>query len=336
MRVLLIGGTGLISTGIVKHLLARGNVDLTIFNRNQRENRLPKSNIKYLQGDRNQFESFETAFKDSRFDVVIDMIAFNPDQAASDVRAFAGRCEQFVFCSTVCTYGVKTPPHVVVDETCPQEPISTYGKNKVACEQILLRAHEERKFKTTIIRPSSTYGPGGNMIDNIEFASLAWDRIERDLPVLCSGDGMGLWVSTHRDDCGKAFAYACMNSKTYGQSYNATREINLTWRENYKQIAAALAKQPKVIFMPADWIISHDPKRFGLLAEITRFHGTYTSKKAMADIPDFRCDIDLTPGAAETLQDLRRRNVWRRGDSDPLYNLMIDKAMSVGVEPIVL
>src|SRR5438128_1020496 len=137
MRVLLIGGTGLISTGIVKHLLARDDVDLTVFNRGQRENRLgSEANIQYLRGDRNQYDAFESQFKNSRFDVVIDMIAFTPEQAESDIRAFAGRCEQFIFCSTVCTYGIKTPPGVVVDETFPQEPISTYGINKLACEQL--------------------------------------------------------------------------------------------------------------------------------------------------------------------------------------------------------
>src|SRR2546423_776405 len=83
--------------------------------------------------------------------------------------AFAGRCGQFQFCSTVCTYGVKIPPYVVVDEKFPQEPISNYGKNKLACEQIFLRAHEEKRLNLTIVRPSSTYGPGGRMIDQLEF-----------------------------------------------------------------------------------------------------------------------------------------------------------------------
>src|SRR5439155_5189036 len=138
-------------------------------------------------------------------------------------------------------------------ETFPREPISTYGKNKVACEKIFLDAHAGGRFKTTIIRPSHTYGPGGGLIDNLEFASVAWDRIERGLPVLCSGDGLGLWVSTHRDDCGKAFAYSALNPKTYGQSYNATRELNITWRDYYAQVASALGKIDILVFMPASW-----------------------------------------------------------------------------------
>jgi nucleoside-diphosphate-sugar epimerase len=337
MRVLLIGGTGLISTGIVKHLLARG-ADVTMFNRGKRENTLPAS-VKQIEGDRNEFEKFERRFQtdEKPFDVVMDMIAFNPNQAESDVRAFGGRCQQFIFCSTVCAYGVKVPPGVLVDETFPMEPISGYGRNKLASEQILLRAHEQGKFKTTIIRPSCTYGPGGGLIDNLEFNPPAWDRIEKGLPILCSNGGMGLWVGTHRDDVGKLFAYAALNPKTYGQAYNATRDENFTWRDWYAQAAEGLgAPRPKLIFMTAEWILRHDPTpaRFGLLREITQFHGAYSSAKAKRDVPEFKADIDFRTGAAQTLADVKRRGAWKSTEGDAVYQSMVDKVLAAGVEAV--
>lgn len=334
MRVLIIGGTGLISTGVMKHLAVRG-ADVTMFNRGKRENTIA-SKVGQITGDRDDFPAFEARFAKERFDVVIDMICFTPKQAESDVRAFAGKCEQFIFCSTVCTYGVKIPPTVLVDETFPQEPISEYGRNKVACEKIFLAAHEQKKFNVTIVRPSSTYGPGGRLIDNLEFNPPTWDRIERGLPVLCSGDGLGLWVSTHRDDCGKLFAYAALNRKTYGQAYNATRDENFTWRDQYREAAVALGKKAKVIFMPASWIIAHDPQRFSLLREITQFHGAYSSEKGKRDVPEFRCEIDFVTGAKQTLDDIRRRRAWRDSRDDALYDEMVKKALAAGVEPVAL
>ena len=332
MRVLIVGGTGLISRGIVKHLLARGAA-ITVFNRAQREDTLPPA-VKRLTGDRNQFADFEQQFAAARFDVVIDMIGFTPEQAASDVRAFGGRCEQFIFCSTVCTYGVKLPSQVLIDESFPQEPISGYGRNKLACEQVIRRAHDAGRFQATIIRPSSTYGAGATMIDNLEADAVAWDRIERDQPVFCSGDGLGLWQSTHRDDCGKLFAYAALNSRTYGQDYNATREEILTWRDYYRHVSTALGKTAHLVFMPAAWIVRHDPQRFGLLHEITQFHGAYNSCKARRDVPEFRCEIDLTSGAAGTFADLRRRNVWRDSTADMPYRLMMDEALATGMATV--
>ncbi len=337
MRALIVGGTGLISTGIVKHLLARG-AQVTMFNRGKRE-RAPAvatGDVREIHGDRNDFAAFERQFADARFDVVIDMICFSPEQAQSAVRAFGGRCEHFVFCSTVCTYGVKVPPNVLVDETFSQEPISDYGRNKLACERLFEGAHAEGKFNVTIVRPSHTYGPGYPLLDHLEPDALSWDRVERGLPVLCGGDGLGLWVATHRDDCGKLFAYAAMNRKTYGQAYNATRDPVFTWRDYYRQAAAALGRTARVLFMPAAWIVQHEPKRFGLLREIMQYHGAYTSAKAKRDVPEFQCEIDFAEGAAGTLADLRRRSAWRDGAGDSLYNAMVSKALNAGVEPLEL
>ncbi|MBA2479408.1 MAG: NAD-dependent epimerase/dehydratase family protein, partial [Planctomycetes bacterium] len=201
VRVLVIGGTGLISVGIVTHLLARG-AQVTMYNRGARESTVPDG-VEHVRGDRSDLAAFERAFADRTFDAVIDMICFRPEQAESTVRAFSGRCAHLVFCSTVCVYGVKLPPQVLIDETWPLEPISAYGRGKVACEEIFLRAQRDRAFQVTIIRPSHTYGQGSPLIDQLEFDACSWDRIDRGLPVLAADNGMGLWQSTHRDDCGK-------------------------------------------------------------------------------------------------------------------------------------
>lgn len=334
MRVLIIGGTGLISVGIVKHLLDRG-ARVSVFNRGNHPGTLPGS-VDQITGNRNDHPALLRLARDQKFDAVIDMVCFSPNQAESAIEAFAGKCGHFIFCSTVCTYGVKVPPGVLIDETFPQEPISEYGKNKLACEQLFLRAHESSRMPVTIIRPSSTYGPGGHVIDNLEFDPVAWDRIERGLPVLCSGDGLGLWVSTHRDDCGKLFAHAAMNPATFGQAYNATRDEVFTWRDLLAQAAAALGRRAKVIFMPAGWIVAHDPGRFTLLREITQFHGAYDSSKAKRDVTEFRCEVDYRDGVKGALADLRRRNVWRSSADDGVYEQMVQKAQAVGIEAVEL
>jgi nucleoside-diphosphate-sugar epimerase len=306
MRVLILGGTGLISTGIVKHLLARGT-DVTVFTRGQRQVKLPDG-VHEMVGDRDALAASEKTFAREQFDVVIDMICFTPEQANAAVRAFSGCCSHFIFCSTVCVYGVKTPPHIIIDESFPREPISTYGKNKLACEQVFGRADKAGQLKVTIIRPSHTYGPGSPLIDQLEIDPRAWDRIDRGLAILCAGEGQTLWQATHRDDVGKLFAYAALKPKTYGQEYNATREQIFTWRDYYRQVGQAMKKRVPLIFMPADWIVQHDPERFSLLKEITRFHSAYSSAKARHDVPEFKCEIDFPAGAAQTLADVKRRS----------------------------
>src|SRR5450432_1304358 len=327
---LIVGGTGLISTGIAKHLVARG-AQVTIYNRGQRENTLPVG-VRHLLGNRDDSTAFVRAFEQERFDVVFDMICFTPEQAETSISAFSGQCEQLIFCSTVCTYSVDTPPQVLIDETFPQQPISEYGRNKLACELAFLAAGQRGAFAATIVRPSHTYGPGNSLIDQREFDSGTWDRVARGLPVLVAGDGLGLWQSTHRDECGKFFAYAALEPKTYGEAYNATRDEVLTWRSYYREVARALDTRAKLIFVPSAWLIAQDPKRFDFLAEITQFHGAYSSAKAKAHVPEFRCQIGLEAGARETFADMRRRGAWRDSGSDAPYQRIVERALALGFQ----
>jgi nucleoside-diphosphate-sugar epimerase len=301
MHGLVIGGTGLISMAVVKHLLAR-NADVTVFNRGKRTS---SAQVKTLVGDRNDAEGFTRAMSDQLFDVVIDMICFNPTQAAAVIQVSAGR----------------RPPD--------SESLV------LACEKQFFQAHADGHFKTTFIRPSHTYGPGEGLLDNLHFDSVAWDRIERGQPVLCSGDGLGLWVSTHRDDCAKLFAYAALNPKTFGQAYNATRAQHLTWRDYYREVAGSLGRKARLIFMPAQWIVAQDRKRFAPMLEmISAFHNAYDSSKAARDVPEFKCKIGLGEGVLEVFADQRRRGVWKDSVADTKYAAMVEATKSFGVEPV--
>ncbi|MEL7240427.1 MAG: NAD-dependent epimerase/dehydratase family protein [Planctomycetota bacterium] len=275
------------------------------------------------------------AFEGERFDVVIDMCAFSPDasQAAADLTRQVG-AKQHIFCSTVCTYGVKVPPGVLVDETFPQEPISGYGRGKVECEQLLLACDAKGDFATTIIRPSCTYGEGGTLIDNLEFDPPTWSRILEGKPILMAGDGLGLWNATHRDDCGKAFAAACLNETSYGEAYNATVDRVFTWNDYIREAAAALGQPAQVLYMPRTWIVGHDAKRFNLIDEISGFHGAYTSAKAKRDL-GFHCDITFAEGSARTLNHLRSKDTLKPAD-DALIDDLCAKAVAAGVEAVTL
>jgi nucleoside-diphosphate-sugar epimerase len=329
MKVLVIGGTGLISVGIVKHLLARG-AEVSVYNRGKRPSTLPAS-VEQITGDRSDSEAFG-ALGRRGFDAVIDMIGFSPAHAEATIATFSGRAEQLLFCSTCCVYGVDIPSDVVIDETYTPKPTSNYGKDKLRQEQLYQEAASKGAFQATIIRPSCTYGPGSFLIDQLEFDTPVWGRIERGLPVLCGGDGLGLWQATHRDDVGKLFAYSVLNPKTYGRAYNATRDEVFTWRDFYRQGAEALGKKAKVLFAPTRWIVNHDPERFGLIRETTGFHGAYDSSKAKRDVPEFRCEIAFAEGARETLEDIKRRGVFR-SETDSLYERMVEKALAFGIEP---
>lgn len=321
MKVLIVGGTGLISSGIVKALQARG-ADITVFNRGQTDDRLGA--VRHLLGDRNDFAAFERAMASAgNWDVVIDMICFRPDQAESDVRAFAGRCSHFIFCSTVCTYG-NTQTVMPTTEATPQRPHSTYGRDKVACEKLFLRAQAEGRMNVTLFRPSHTYGPGGNVINNLGWAPTFVDRLRKGRPILVSGDGHGLWQSAYSEDVGVGFAHAAGRSKCFGEAYNIVGGEVVTWDEYTRRTAAAIgAPEPRIVHVPTDFLLAVDRPRFSALEEIFRYHGVYSNEKLQRDVPEYRPSMPYEEGVRRTVAWMDQHGKIASADSDPMEDRLV-------------
>lgn len=323
MKVLVIGGSGLISTGIVKALRTRGAA-LTVFNRGRTDDRLGPG-VQRLQGDRDDLPAFESAIAAAGpWDTVIDMICFRPDQAESAVRAFAGRCRHFIFCSTVCTYG-NTQTVLPTSETTPQNPHTTYGRDKVACEQIFFHAHAAGRLPVTIFRPSHTYGPGGGVINNLGWAPTFVDRLRRGRPLIVSGDGHGLWQSAFSEDVGIGFAFAAGNPKCFGEAYNITADEVVTWDEYTQRTAAAIdAPPPRLVHVPTDLLLAIDRPRFVALEEIFRFHGVYSNAKLKRDVPEYRNATPYAEGVRRTVAWLDAHGMIVSADSDPMEDRLVE------------
>lgn len=264
MDVCIVGGTGLISTAIATQLLARGD-RVTCFNRGRTPSRLPASpRLEIVVGDRSDRAAFESAFADRVFDVVVDMVAFQPDDAASAVRAFSGRCGQFIHCSTVCV--TSGPPHKIpTPESEPHHSIGGYGVNKGAIEDLLLAEHARSGFPVTILRPSHSYGEGGNLIRPFG----AWDsfgtfpdRLRKGKKVIVPGDGVGLWASCHVEDVAAGFLATMGKAAAVGEVFHITGEENVTWNDYHAQVAEAIGGVFRPVHVPmavleriagADW-----------------------------------------------------------------------------------
>jgi nucleoside-diphosphate-sugar epimerase len=151
---------------------------------------------------------------------------------------------------------------------------------------------------------------------------------------LCAEGGLGLWQSTHRSDVGRLFAHAGGNPQTYGEDFNATRDHVFTWRDYYREAAEALGTSAHLVMAPAGWVVAQNPKRFGFLNDISRYHGAYSSEKAKRAVPEFRCEIEFVAGARETLADMKRRGAWRRHEDDAEYAALVQRALDLGFEQL--
>jgi len=201
MKVLFIGGTGVISSACAE-LALQQDIDLTLLNRGQTSARPAPVGAALMHGDIRDQASVEAALRGHSFDAVVDWIAFTPQHVQTDLDLFQGRVGQYIFISSASAY--QTPPasQPVIESTLLDNPFWEYSRQKIACEELLVRAYRDAKFPMTIVRPSHTYDAtkiplfGG-------YTSVK--RMKEGRPVLVYGDGTSLWTLTHTRDFAKGF-----------------------------------------------------------------------------------------------------------------------------------
>lgn len=322
-KILIIGGTGLISTAITRQLLAAGH-DLTHYNRGQRAARFENaSSVHTIHGDRNDFATFEQHMADAgTFDCVIDMICFEPEQAKSAVRVFKGRVGQFIFTSTVDVYSKPASRYPILEGE-PRRGNNNYGSNKILCEDIFFDAHARGDLNMTAIRPAMTYGEGGNIVELQGWGTKYIDRIRKGKPIIVHGDGSALWVACHIDDAARAFVGAIGNPAASGKAYHVTGEEWLTWNAYYAGIAEALvAPMPQIIHIPTDILMKIAPNRMGLVEQNFQGNSIFDNTAAKTDL-GFRYTISWVEGVRRTVAWLDANNKIVISDDDPFDDQLI-------------
>ncbi len=280
MKILFIGGTGLISTSIARQLLQQGH-EVTLFNRGKSPNRLPEG-AQEIQGDRKDYAAFEKAFEGQTYDVAVDMVAFSPDDSASAIRAFSGKVGQFIHCSTVCVYSGPVT-QIPTTETEPFHSIGGYGKAKIECEKLLMQAHEADKLPVTIMRPSHSYGEGGNLARSFGSAGSFVTRMREGKPLIVQGDGNGLWAACHVDDVARGFIGVMQNPKCLGEAYHITGDEWMTWNMYYQQVAEVIGAKYEPVHIPTDTLRAVAPGLSGGTHEIFEWPSIFSTVKIKRD-----------------------------------------------------
>lgn len=258
MRVLFIGGTGIISSAC-SPLAIESGVELYLLNRGKSHRPAPEG-AKVLEGDIRNPDSVRAAIGDMKFDAVVDWIAFTTQHIETDIDLFRGRTGQFVFISSASAY--QSPPATlpVTESTVLDNPYWEYSRNKIACEERLIRAYREEKFPATIIRPSHTYD---RTLLPFDHGWTVVDRMRRGKPVVVHGDGTSIWVLTHHTDFARAFVPLLGNPHTIGDAIHITSDEWLTWNQIYDEVARAAGTKAIKVHVPSDEIVRRDPGREG-------------------------------------------------------------------------
>ncbi|AFZ67365.1 SDR family oxidoreductase [Deinococcus peraridilitoris] len=297
MKVLFIGGTGIISSACTELALSRG-IELYLLHRGQTSLRPVPEGARVLQGDIRDPESARAALGEHTFDAVVNWVAFTPEHVETDLALFEGRTGQYVFISSASAY--QTPPvHLPVTESTPLiNPFWQYSRNKIACEERLMRAYREQNFPITIVRPSHTYDQTLLPMDG---GYTVVRRMRQGKKVIVHGDGTSLWVLTHHRDFALGFVGLLGNPHALGDTFHITSDELLTWNQIFETVARAAGTTVQIVHVPSARIAAADPEwGAGLLGD--KAHSMiFDNTKIKRVVPEYRAVIPFARGAEEIM-----------------------------------
>jgi len=295
LRVLFIGGSGVISSACAREAVNAG-IDLYVLNRGQSTTRPLPDGVAELRADVRNPEAVRDAIGGLDFDSVVDWVAFTAEHVRSDIDVFRGRTGQYVFISSASAY--QTPPaRLPVTESTPlRNPFWQYSRDKIACEDLLVREYRENNFPATIVRPSHTYDATKTVL------SGGWTALARMLagkPVIVHGDGTSLWTVTHNTDFARGFVPLLAHPRTLGEAFQITSDDVLTWDQIAHALAAAFGVTARLVHVPSDAIAAADPGwGAGLLGD--KAHSmVFDNSKLRSVVPGWRAVIPFERGARE-------------------------------------
>ncbi|REE91672.1 nucleoside-diphosphate-sugar epimerase [Paenibacillus taihuensis] len=302
MKALFIGGTGTISSAITKQLSEDG-CDIYLLNRGNRNESLP-DNVKILQADINDEEQVSQLIRHLNFDVVADFIAFHPAQLERDFRLFHGKTKQFIFISSASAYQKPLSDYRITESTPLSNPYWEYSRNKIACEEYLMKKYRENGFPITIVRPSHTYDERSIPL-GVHGANGSWQVAKRMLenkPVIIHGDGTSLWTMTHNRDFAKGFIGLMGNIHAIGESVHITSDETVTWNQVYEAIADALGVKLQAVHVSSEFLAacSKQDYRGGLIGDKAN-SVVFDNSKVKRLVPGFVATTRFDQGIKQTV-----------------------------------
>jgi nucleoside-diphosphate-sugar epimerase len=320
LRVLLIGGTGNISS-YVTALAAQRGMDVYILTRGKSDQSLPKG-VKTIISDITDVTGTKEKLQGLSFDVVADFITYTPQRLGANLEIFRDKCQQYIFVSSTSVYN---PSGENLAEDAPLTNLAwDYPRDKIGCEALLQMDARIYGTNYTIVRPGETNGDlriPGVFVPHPQYWSFI-DRMERGQKIIVNDDGSAVRQFTHSADFAKGFVGLFMNEGAFGEIFNITSDEVLSWLEVTEIVAEAAGVEPKIAFLPSMDIVrtlprlsyasgDHGAATFGTLLCSKAHSKTVDNTKIKNLVPDFQCTISFRETMARTMEFYRRHPKYK-------------------------
>ncbi|MDO5443223.1 MAG: SDR family oxidoreductase [Bacteroidia bacterium] len=326
-KALFIGGTGTISAAITKKLAQENEWELWLINRGSRKDVIP-DNVHIIKADINDEADVADILEGTQWDCVCDFIGFVPEQVERDWRLFHDKTRQYMYISSASAYQKPATSPYITEGTPLANPYWQYSRDKIACEEFLMKKYREEGYPVTVIRPSYTYDeravPMGVRGNNGSWQVLL--RMIQGKPVIVHGDGTSLWTMTHNSDFAKGFVGLMGNPHAIGGAFQITNDETLTWDQIYGTIANVLGVDYKPYYVSSDFLDAVSDYDFrGELIGDKSCSVIFDNSKLKRAVPGFQPTVRFEQGIRTTIENVLAHPELQK--EDPEFDAWCDRVI---------
>ena len=305
-KILIIGGTGVISSAVVAEALNR-NIDVTIVTRGRRT--IP-AGVNSIVCDKDNYAKLADLLKEKRFDAVIDFLCYTVDELEKSFTFFSNYTVQYFFISSCAVYDKRQGG--VLSEGAPKVlPMWDYSVNKWNAEQRLMQLAKDTNCAYTVIRPAITYDNTRIPYGISPQYGYHWTMCARILagkPIITWNNGENRTNMMRVEDFAVGLVGLIGNEKAYNEAFNICGDETPSFREVLSVLEEYLQKKIITIDIPSEFYAEQIPNRAGELVGGRSNDAFNSNAKIKEAVPEFKQKVSLREGVFKTLDAYKAQN----------------------------
>lgn len=311
MKILIIGGSGILSSAVVDACIAKG-YDVTMLNRGT-NNQYINKNAKLIICDVRDEKKVKVKMQGLFFDVVIDFIVYNLEQLKQSPNLFGNLSNQYIFISSAQVYNTSIQKiHEETDETI--QPLWQYSVNKDICEKFLRSYSETHSINYTIVRPGVNYDnrriPYG-MYPPIGMHWTIVERIKAGKPIITWNNGSNRLNLTRVEDFAFGLLSLLGDKRAHNETFNVVGDYVYSWLEVLETLGELLNTEVHTIDIPVDFYAKYLNKEEREMLVGGRALDLVCSNVKLKDIcHGFSTEYNLKKGLLMTLEWYKNNNYY--------------------------
>ena len=305
-KLLLIGGTGVLSSAVVAEAL-RKDIEVTIVTRGSKK---APDGVHSIVCDKDNYDKLSELLNGKMYDAIIDFLCYHEDELVRSFQFYSKYTTQYFFISSCAVYDTREGG-ICVEDSPKVLPMWSYSVEKWASEQKLAEMAAKTDCKYTIVRPAITYGDTRIPYGIYPAYGYHWTfcaRILADKPIITWNSGENCCNMMRVEDFAVGVVGLIGNEKAYNEAFNICGDETPSFGDVLSAVEEYIGKKAITVDVTSEFYAKQIPNRAGEILGGRSIDAINSNTKIKKVVPEFMQNIPLKEGVFKTLDAYKTQN----------------------------